>query len=133
MAPITPRGILREMTAADLAVSAGVLLAGLASIALLPASGPPSTVRIFVDRTEVASLPLGRDAEVPVEGRIGPVLVEISGGAVRVARSGCANQICVGMGAKRRTGEVIACVPNAVIVRLEGGTPDADVPDTVSR
>ena len=52
-------------------------------------------------------MPLDREHTTEVRGRLGPVSVEVKGGAVRVLESGCPQRICVGMGAKRRTGEAL--------------------------
>jgi len=52
---------------------------------------------------------------------------------IRITETGCSQKICVAMGAKRAPGEILACVPNALIVELEGGGFDPDAPDAVSR
>ena len=58
--------------------------------------------------------------------------IAVSDGTIRVTESACPQQICVRMGRKGRAGELIACVPNALVVRLEG-VADPDVPDAISR
>lgn len=65
--------------------------------------------------------PLSADAKLTVDGILGPVVVSIEGGAVRVVESGCPDQVCVRTGAVRTSGSVIACVPNGVVVRVGGG------------
>jgi len=126
------RGILRAMTPADGVVAVGVLvLAGV----LAASSGLPSrrSARAFVSvgREVVLEVRLDRDAEYGVGARLGPVKLAVEDGAIRVAESGCPQQICVRMGARRRPGEIIACVPNALVVKLGGADPDA--PDAVTR
>lgn len=66
--------------------------------------------------------PLDREAEIPVPGPLGDTVVHIHGGAVRVESSPCKNQICVASGAISRPGQMIACLPNKVMVRIRGGT-----------
>jgi len=53
-------------------------------------------------------------------GPVGRTTVVIDGRRVRVAQSDCRNQICVHAGVKTRTGSVIVCVPNRVVVQLIG-------------
>jgi hypothetical protein len=132
--PLTPRGLWRSLTAGDRLVVLGLLVLSVAGALLLRgAGGAPTHAVVTVDREPVAVLPLDRADRLVVEGRTGPVTIEVRGGGVRVVESTCPHRICVAMGEKRRSGEVIACVPNALLVRLTGGREDADVPDAVSR
>ncbi len=129
----TPRGLLRAMTPADLVVSVAFLLAAFAAPRVLGrADGERSRAIVTVDRREVVALDLSADSEEIVRGRIGEVRIQVRDGAVRIAASGCPHQICVAAGAKRRPGEVIACVPNALLVRIVGPA-DPAVPDAVTR
>lgn len=47
--------------------------------------------------------------------------VKISGGRVSVTEASCRNQVCVSHGQISRTGESIVCLPNRLVVRIEGG------------
>jgi hypothetical protein len=120
------------MTPADGVVAVGVLVlaGGLAAASQLPSRHSGSAI-VTVGRQVVLEVPLGRDAEHVVAARRGKVTLAVEGGAIRVSRSGCPQQICVRMGAKRRPGELLACVPNALVVKLAGVDPDA--PDAVTR
>jgi hypothetical protein len=130
----TPRGLWAALSAGDRFVSSALIaIAVLLAAALrLPGDAPTHAV-ITVDGRTVAVAPLGKDARLEIEGRIGAVVVAIRHGGVRIAESTCPHRICVGMGEKHRSGEAIACVPNALLVRLTGGRPDEDTPDAVSR
>jgi len=122
------------MTPADLAVAVGLLAAAVAVAASLRLGADGAArAAVRVGREIVVTLPLDRDVVQAVQGRLGPVTLQVAGGAIRITESGCAQRICVAMGAKRAPGEIIACVPNAVIVQLEGGGLDPDTPDAVSR
>ncbi|MEI6876114.1 MAG: NusG domain II-containing protein [Spirochaetota bacterium] len=65
--------------------------------------------------------PLARDREVKVSGPLGTTLVSIREGRVLVEASPCRNQTCVFAGSIDRGGQWLACLPNRVFVRLEGG------------
>lgn len=73
------------------------------------------------------TLPLDVDARVEVPGPLGDTVVVVAGGSVRVVSSPCRQQTCVRMGTADAPGEAIVCVPNRVVLRVEGeGYPDAD-------
>ncbi|MGH2569831.1 MAG: NusG domain II-containing protein [bacterium] len=130
--PWSARAILGQMTVADGIVAAGVLALSLvlAASSRLPA-GRSTRAIVTVGGEAVLEIPMDRDAEYRVAARLGEVTLAVAGGAIRVVEARCSQRICVGMGAKRRPGELIACVPNALLVRLDGADPDA--PDAVIR
>jgi hypothetical protein len=130
----TLRGLVAATTWADRALCLGLLAASfaVAGLARAPVDGA-AVALVTVSREQVAALPLSRDGVAVVHGRIGDVRLEVRDGAVRVAASSCRNKVCVAMGAKRRRGEVIACVPNDLVVRVVGGAAAPDVPDAVSQ
>lgn len=79
-----------------------------------------SQVRV---ETEDASFiyPLGEDRELDVEGPLGQTHVVIEDGRVRVTESPCREKICIAAGWVSRADEWIACLPNRVFLRVEGG------------
>jgi hypothetical protein len=71
--------------------------------------------------------PLSGDREIDVAGPLGLTRVEIRGKSARIEDSPCPNQTCVASGAIETSGQWIACLPNEVLVRIEGGSADAGV------
>jgi hypothetical protein len=63
----------------------------------------------------------GQARLVSVQGPLGDTVLEIKGGQARVISSPCLNQTCVAAGAIHRRGAFIACLPNRVMVSVEGG------------
>lgn len=59
-------------------------------------------------------------ATVEVEGRLGKSVIEISNGGARFVHSCCPNHLCVKRGWVSKSGDMIACVPNGIIVRIIG-------------
>jgi hypothetical protein len=59
---------------------------------------------------------------VTVPGPLGDTVVEIRGGRARVLSSPCQNQTCVAAGYIHRHGQWTACLPNRVLVSVEGGS-----------
>ncbi len=70
-------------------------------------------------------LSLDKDQEAIVLN--GRMLIEVKGGRTRVRKSDCPRRICVNTGWIKTPGQVIACVPNKVLVEINsGGSPFLD-------
>ena len=64
--------------------------------------------------------PIESASRVSVLGPLGETVVVLEDNGVRIERSPCKNQSCVAMGTIRRRGQWLACLPNAVLVTVEG-------------
>ena len=64
--------------------------------------------------------PLDAEETIAVPGPLGNTIVRIQGGHAWVESSPCDNQICVAAGRLHRHGEFAACLPNMVLVMIEG-------------
>ncbi len=70
---------------------------------------------------------LSQTTTFTVEGDNGTVLsIEIDGGRVRVQSSSCPDQVCVHSGWLSKNGQIAACVPAGVSVRVIGGLQEID-------
>jgi hypothetical protein len=67
--------------------------------------------------------PLEAEEQIEVPGPLGTTVVELRAGRARVLVSPCTNQLCVSAGAIHRRGQWIACLPNSVLVTVEGREP----------
>lgn len=65
--------------------------------------------------------PLNEDRELEVEGPLGHTHVQIKDGQVRVTASPCREKICIAAGWVSEADEWIACLPNRVFLRVQGG------------
>lgn len=81
--------------------------------------------RIYQGDELLASYPLAagreRPVHVSVRGEIGEAEIVIDGQGARFATSPCRLQRCVHAGAKHQPGSVIACVPNRLLLLVDGG------------
>ena len=59
-------------------------------------------------------------------------IVEIRGGAVSVTEASCKNQVCVRHRGISQSGESIVCLPNRLVVRIEGGSGKGGGYDSVT-
>jgi hypothetical protein len=64
--------------------------------------------------------PMDAEETIAVPGPLGNTIVRIHGSHAWVESSPCDNQICVAAGSLHRHGEFAACLPNLVLVMIEG-------------
>ena len=103
--------------------AAVLALLGAAVLALaVPRSAPGRPVRAEVEAAGkvVATIDLSRDGVTDVPGVLGATRLEVRSGRVRVLSSPCPRQICSHGGWVGAAGEMLVCLPNAVVVRLPG-------------
>ncbi len=112
---------------ADIALVAALALG---AVAALPGGGSPAAVEV-VSPGGAALWPLGTGRR-EVAGPLGVTVVEVGPRGGRVVASPCAGQVCVRAGEVTRPGQVVACLPNRVAVRLVGGASGEGV-DAVAR
>lgn len=67
---------------------------------------------------------LSEDADYRIDGAVSDLTVRVDHGSVSVVESDCPDQTCVRTGRVSAAGEVIACVPNRVVVRVGGERAD---------
>lgn len=67
---------------------------------------------------------LDEDARYDVEGPLGVTVVVVAGGSVSVMSSPCREHVCERMGPVRNRGGTVVCVPNRVIVTVQGAGGD---------
>ena len=95
--------------------------------------GTELTAVVSVDGVETERLPLkeadGSEWTISSNGYTLHVILTAEG--VWVESADCPTQDCVHTGTITRTGQSIVCLPARIIIRLEGGTVDKDVPDVV--
>ena len=70
--------------------------------------------------SESLVLDLSRSQTVEVEGLLGTTTLSIDGGTVRFVESPCPHSLCIKKGPVSRVGDLIACLPNGVVARIEG-------------
>ena len=91
------------------------------------ASSPGEQVVINVDGTEYGRYPLDRDRVIEIQNGDRLNIVTIKDGGVSMTYSTCKNQICVEHGKISLKGDSIVCLPNRVVVEIEGEGGEADV------
>ena len=125
-APASPR---QSPTRADWILAALLVALSLGSQVFLGRRPPGSEVVVeSADRLQRYSLAL--DQVLYLDGPLGQSRVEVAGHRARIASSPCPEQRCVLQGWIRRQGEVAACLPNRIVLRIEG---QGEAVDALSR
>ena len=69
--------------------------------------------------------PRGAEETMAVPGPLGDTVVELRNWEARVLSSPCTNQTCVTAWTIHSRGQWVACLPNRVLLRVEGGAKPA--------
>ena len=69
---------------------------------------------------EVIRVDLDQPQRIRIEGPLGTTTVAIEHGAASIVESPCPHHLCIRKGRISRTGDWVACIPNGVIVSIEG-------------
>lgn len=112
---------------ADITLAAILIAAGLAvSLFLSVGDGTGRMVHIAADGKEYATYPLMEDRTVAVEqdGHINKITIK--GGKVSMVFSNCRNQDCIHRGEIAKTSESIVCLPNRIVVEIQGDSQEYD-------
>lgn len=106
-----------------------VVLAALPLLTLLPPAAlaaPAANAVVRQNGAIIRSLPLGQDAQVVIDGGAGTNTIEIANGAASITHASCPDGVCMRMGHKSRTGEMLVCLPNNLTVTIEGAPSGID-------
>ncbi|MBO8126295.1 MAG: NusG domain II-containing protein [Firmicutes bacterium] len=87
-------------------------------------SAEAALLRFWDGREEV--IDLSQDQKWQIQGKLGPVWLEIKNGQLRVIDSSCPEKICVRSGSLPSETMVIVCVPNGIIIEAERGDEGYD-------
>ncbi|MBQ3373166.1 MAG: NusG domain II-containing protein [Oscillospiraceae bacterium] len=74
---------------------------------------------VTVDGTEIGRYPLSRDGTFLLNGGSNTLVIE--DGEAWVSEANCPDKLCTGFGKISRNGQIIVCLPNKLIVSVEGG------------
>lgn len=112
---------------ADLVViAAAALLVGASWATLWHGGGPAEYLQVSIPGAPPEQHVLAKDAVLEVGGRLGTSRLEIRDGRARFVDSPCANRLCVHAGWLSRSGQVAACLPNAVVIEIGGSDREFD-------
>ncbi len=115
------------MTVADRIVIVFAVVVLISLYLLLWTTGPHPTHAKLTDHDHhTISHNLDADRFIDVAGRLGTSKLEINRQRIRFVDSPCKSKVCIHAGWLEHSGQVLACLPNGVLVEMTGGTRQFD-------
>lgn len=121
------------MTFADWLLVLSILVFALAGIARVVAEPDGSQVVVTSAGETCFVADLDQHQAVALDGPLGKTYLQLDEDGARVTASPCPRKLCVSMGSARQRGDLLACVPNQILVRIEDHRPDEAPYDLLSR
>ena len=106
-------------------IAALLLLSGVLYLALNHGRQEGGQVVVRVDGVEVERHSLSLSGTFPLNG--GSNILVVENGEAWVSEANCPDKVCMGMGRISRNGEFIACLPNRLLVVVEGAAEQSPV------
>ncbi len=111
--------ILAEMKVGDWMVFILFFILSLSSFMLFySGNNTAKYFKIITRGREYGTFSLMDDRVICVDGLIGEVKLEVSGGEVSILSSPCKNKICQKMGHIKKKNEIIVCIPSEVVIEI---------------
>ena len=88
-------------------------------------TGTGAQAVVTVDGQEVGRYPLRKSGTFPLNG--GSNILVVENGEAWVSDADCPDKVCMGMGKISRNGEFIACLPNRLLIVVEGAAEQSPV------
>ncbi len=122
----------QHVTAFDIFLAVLVLAAAIASGIVIYGNGG-GKLRLVVEAPGGRWLyDLKTDRTIGIPGALGTTTIIVANGEARILESPCPNKTCIAAPAIARKGEWNACLPNRVIIRIEGDN-DPEGLDAIAR
>lgn len=88
----------------------------LAGIFLMANTSKGTTATIFIDGKELKTVPLNVPAIIRQDGFV----IEVKNNSIGVIESDCNNKLCVKTGFISKQSQTIVCVPNKLVIQING-------------
>lgn len=100
-----------------------VIAGGFYAANLLINRKPPVIVEVSIDGKITEELDLRKDTELVLQSSSGGTnTLIIKDGAAYISHATCPDKICIHQGKISKSGEMIVCLPNRLIVKIVGET-----------
>jgi len=112
---------------ADIILTIGLIIIGLVMTWYFTTGGEDAQLlKVTVDGQVYGTYPLDEDQSITVKQQSHTNKINIHDNSVSMVFSDCHGQDCVQSHAISKTGEQIVCLPNKVILEIEGGEAEYD-------
>jgi len=121
------------MTGGDWLVVLLLLTISLGGIVSIAAMSEGSRVLVTCGDVLCFTAPLDQPRTLAIDGPLGQTKLVIDERGARIVESPCPRKICVSMGEAKHTGDLLACVPNRILVHIDGSSGKEVSYDLLSR
>ena len=121
------------MTVGDWLVILPLLCAALFGVVWVAAAPGGTRVVVTRDGQTCFTAPLDQPRAFNIEGPLGLTHLVIDEQGVRITGSPCPRKLCLAMGPARHTGDLLACVPNRILVQIDSPGGEEAPYDLLSR
>lgn len=121
------------MTRGDWLIVLSLLTASLLGLVWLATAPGGSYVVVTSAGLVCFTAPINHPHSVDLDGPLGKTHLIIDDQGARISSSPCPRKICIAMGSASRTGDLLACVPNRILVRIDNPTGEEAPYDLLSR
>ena len=107
------------LTAADKILIVTLIVLSLALMSLFKLHEQPGGyAEIKSGAKIIGNYSLAKDTTFAIQGQLSTMVIEIKSGKIRVVHSDCPQKICIKTGWIKNSGQIIACVPNRVVIMI---------------
>lgn len=85
-----------------------------------------ASATIMQNGETITTVMLDHHEILTIEGDLGTSTIEIAPNRIRMQEAPCPDHTCVKTGWIYHSGQIIACVPNRIIIRIQGDNPPVD-------
>jgi len=85
----------------------------------LPASSVGEILTVRTPET-LEEIPLTAEGRYPIAGPLGTAFLVVEKGRAHLENAPCPLKICEAMGSINRSGQVIVCLPNRIVIKVSG-------------
>lgn len=115
---------------ADIILALVLVLCGACSLLVLRMNKGQTDILsavVTVSGEPFGTYPLAENRVIEIHSEYGDNILTIEDGAIYMSESGCPNHDCEKFGKIRSQGQMIICIPNRVVVTIEGfSAPEVD-------
>jgi len=109
------------LTTGDTILVTMLIFFGITSIFVININRLPGEMcSVEVSGKMIHHLKLSKNQNLSVVGPRGKTLIQIKDNKVRVTHSACPEKICARTGWINKTNQIIVCVPNKVVIQIDG-------------
>jgi hypothetical protein len=123
----------RRLAPLDLPLVLVLLLAAVASFCLVAGGKPGERIVVEQHGKIIFQAPLDQPRTASFAGPLGETVLAIADGGARIVSSSCPHHICQAGGTIRHRGELIACIPNRLLLRVTGPPQKESTDDLLGR